>query len=77
MRAKRKRKRMTTRIAKSFDVSAPNQTSHTINVSGTKATKDGVPAQSAMNWKLFSNPSQSSAHNWEVGLNQTNDGVGG
>ena len=77
MMAKRKIKRMTTCTAKSLDISAPTQTPHTTNVSGTKATKDGVPAQSAMNWKLFSNPGQSSAQNWEVGLNRTNDGVGG
>ena len=76
MRAKRKRKKIA-RIAKSLDVSAPTQKPHTINVSGTKATKNGVPNQSAMNWKLISNPGQSSAPNWEDGLNWTNDGVGG
>jgi hypothetical protein len=72
-----KRKRMTAHIAKSLDVSAPTRTPHTINVSGTKAAKDGVPAQSAMSWKLISNPGQSSAPNWEDGLNWTNDGVRG
>ena len=29
------------------------------------------------NWKLVSNPGQSSAPNWEDGLKRTNDGVGG
>jgi hypothetical protein len=56
MRAKRKRKRMTARIARRLDISAPTGTPHTINVSGTKSTRDGIPAQSAMNWKLISNP---------------------
>ena len=77
MRAKRKRKRITAHIAKSLDVSAPTQTPHTINVSGTKATKNGVPNQSAMNWKLISNPGLIAAPNWEDSLNWTNDGVGG
>ena len=77
MRAKRKRKTMTARIARRLDVSAPTQTPHTINFSGTKATKDGIPAKSATNWKLISNPGNSSAPNWEDGLNWTNDGVGG
>ena len=73
----KKQKRMTARTAKSLDVRAPTRTPHTINVSGTKDTKDGVPARSAMNWKLISNPGRSSVPNWEDDLNRMNDGVGG
>ena len=71
------RKRTTAHIAKSWDTRAPTQTPHTKNDSGTKATKNGVPVQSAMSWKLISNQGLSLAQNLEECLSQTNDGVGG
>ena len=70
-------KRTTAHIAEIGDARAPTQTPHTTNVYGEKATKDGVPVQSAMSWRLISNQGGSSAPIWEDGLRRTNDGVGG